>query len=945
MSRLGILLCGLLVVCFGWRSLAQHMPYRYCYTPAYMDELRTLYPERYAIERFESWLQRQFSQQNPLQQRNSTYADEYRIPVVVHIIHWGEPPGSGHNIPYAQVLSQLRVLNEDFQRKNADSLNTPELFSSLAGRIHIRFEPATRTPEGLPMVQEPGVNRIDALEMGWGATAYTTAFIENIIKPSTQWNPEEYLNIWVCPIAGNILGYAQFPESADLAGLPTGGQPANRDGVVVHVRAFGSNYDASGNPLSNPFNLFAGLDRGRTATHEVGHFLGLRHVWGDGDCSVDDFVEDTPLASQPNYVNLPCTFPAGNSCHEGEGDLPDMFQNYMDYSYDACMNLFTIGQVARMEVVLTHSPRRKELLLSTAADPLPIYASFIASKLKGCAPLAVEFIDISGVAEGEPNIQTWNWQFDVQNVGGVVYPSVSSDLQSPGTVLFDPRALGAGTYEYVVQLNVSNGERQSSFQRTISVVVPEADASLPQLESFDDWHLYAIGVGPRGWQASTNMMDGNIPLGWQSTNRASWDGSQCIYVPNYEYDLRAGQIDLRSPFFSLEDYVAPQLRFYVAYAPYADNFFDGLEVWLLRDCGAEALLIYQKSGADLATASATTQEFVPTFEQWREEVIDLSAYVHEANLQLLFRNVGGYGNHLYLDRIKIFDAILVADFNFLAEDTPGTLPFALWLADASRVDTSVTTPISTWLWETLVHDPLGVLEAQPAIMNEPGPHRVQYRILATEAGRYPIQVRLTVSNGQLSDEQIRQYELLLPLNPPVDLQAIPSNQRKVELHWQYPNDNGAEGFYVERAEANLDFSIVGNLPASERSFTDPTVDLDKTYFYRVYAYNQSQRLVSEPTPAVELRTTSVLTPITADTAIEEYIQLYPNPNRGSFVLEVAAHLRGGVYILTDLLGRELYRGRLSSEKQYIALPLPKGVYSLRIEVEPNKSYVRRLVIW
>ncbi|WP_273446089.1 M43 family zinc metalloprotease [Neolewinella agarilytica] len=222
------------------------------------------------------------------------------IPVIVHVV-WNT---NAQNISDAQINSQITVLNDDFRRLNADRNNTPSDFSGVAADTEIEFcltdiiRVKTRNKRGF------GTN-------------------DRVKDESLVVNPASTLNIWVCNIGGGILGYAQFP----------GGSPST-DGVVCDYRYFGTNGTATA-----PFNL------GRTGTHEVGHYLNLRHIWGDGGCGVDDFVSDTPLAGGPNYTGGSCSYPGPNSC---SGGLPDMFQNYMDYSDDACMNLFTIGQADRM---------------------------------------------------------------------------------------------------------------------------------------------------------------------------------------------------------------------------------------------------------------------------------------------------------------------------------------------------------------------------------------------------------------------------------------------------------------------------------------------------------------------------------------------------------------------------------------------------------------------
>ncbi len=253
------------------------------------------------------------------------------IPVVVHVVY----NGSAENVSDAQIQSQIDVLNEDFRRLNSDASNTPSIFAGVASDVEIEFCLASVDPDGN---STNGITRTPTSKRSFRTN-------DDVKKDNkggkSPWPAADYMNMWVCDISSGILGYAQFP-----------GGPAATDGIVVDYLYFGTIGTATA-----PFNL------GRTATHEVGHWLNLRHIWGDGGCGVDDFVSDTPLAGGPNYTGLPCTS-SPNSCNEGSGDLPDMFQNYMDYSDDACMNLFTDGQTARMRALFGNGGARASLLNS-----------------------------------------------------------------------------------------------------------------------------------------------------------------------------------------------------------------------------------------------------------------------------------------------------------------------------------------------------------------------------------------------------------------------------------------------------------------------------------------------------------------------------------------------------------------------------------------------------
>ncbi len=249
------------------------------------------------------------------------------IPVIVHVV-WNT---SAQNISDAQIESQITVMNDDFRRMNSDQNNTPGDFAGVAADTEIEF----------CLIDVIRVNTKN--RRGFG----TNDGVKDSRNGSAVVTPESALNVWVCNIGGGILGYAQFP-----------GGPASTDGVVCDYRYFGTTGTATA-----PFNL------GRTMTHEVGHYLNLRHIWGDTGCGGDDFVSDTPLAGSPNYTGSPCNYPGPNTCDTGAGDLPDMFQNYMDYSDDACMNLFTTGQSNRMWAAIQAS--RPGLLSASCGGVTP----------------------------------------------------------------------------------------------------------------------------------------------------------------------------------------------------------------------------------------------------------------------------------------------------------------------------------------------------------------------------------------------------------------------------------------------------------------------------------------------------------------------------------------------------------------------------------------------
>jgi hypothetical protein len=243
------------------------------------------------------------------------------ISVVVHVIY----KSSEENISNAQIGTQIAALNRDYRSKNADKRSVPAVWEGLVADANVEFALATKAPNGKAT---SGITRTKTTRDSFGTG--------DSVKTKTGggtvgWPSSAYLNIWVCNLAGGLLGYAQFP-----------GGPARTDGVVILYSAFGTSGTAG-----PPFDL------GRTATHEIGHWLNLHHIWGDrNDCGGTDFVTDTPNAQLPNYGKP--SFPH-ISCNNGPSG--DMFMNYMDYVDDGAMFMFTPGQITRMNATLA-GPRK-----------------------------------------------------------------------------------------------------------------------------------------------------------------------------------------------------------------------------------------------------------------------------------------------------------------------------------------------------------------------------------------------------------------------------------------------------------------------------------------------------------------------------------------------------------------------------------------------------------
>ena len=405
---------------------------------------------------------------------NSTTASTYTIPVVFHIIYDSgteATEGTGHNITQAQVNSQIPIINADYAGTGynssqyagmtmsghpafydyavANSLLAPDNNGTIIANSGITFCLATKNPSGTTLA-EPGIDRQSWSTNGWGNPATTSNLMnlfDGTIKPATIWDPTKYFNVWVSDGSGsNLLGYSTFPPGTTLTGLPSTGT-STTDGVWV-------NYTAVGNvgAAAAPYNL------GRTLTHESGHYFGLRHIWGDGNC-LTDYCNDTPPAAAANFNSWPVAYPFhSGTCAGPPSNAPDgeMFMNFMDYVADAAMWMFTTDQVARFQTALAQSPYRSGLTASSAnlctgVTVVTPTASFsFPSQI--CTSSPMQFTDNSS---GPPS--SWSWS--VTPTATITTPT----SQNP-TITFS----ATGTYS--VTLTATNSQGSGSITHTISAV-------------------------------------------------------------------------------------------------------------------------------------------------------------------------------------------------------------------------------------------------------------------------------------------------------------------------------------------------------------------------------------------------------------------------------------------------------------------------------------------
>lgn len=533
------------------------------------------------------------------------------IPVVVHVIH----ANGAENISDAQILDQIDSLNKDFRRLNADTVNTPAVFQSVAADCNIEFRMAQLDPNGNCT---NGIVRV---------FSYLTQNARNNVKALSYWPSDRYLNMWiVASIAntsgapGDVIGFAQFPGAS---------QNPLTDGVVIKHDFMGSIGTAA---LSG--------NAGRTATHEIGHWLNLRHIWGDAQCG-DDFVSDTPPHFGANLSICP-SWPSVSNC---AGNFPngDQFTNYMDYTNGDCQNMFSFGQYQRMDATLNSvASGRNNLWTSTnltltGTDGTPAVL---------CAPRAdfsprQRFICEGGLLNFRDN--SWNgavasrvWYFP----GGT--PATDTAL-SPNVTYSTP-----GTYD--VSLVVTNAAGTDSLTYTGHVVVSPSNitSTVPFAEDFEN------GTFPyNDWY----VLNSNLGNTWATTSNAFSSGSKSIYISNYNGNDK-GPDEFITPPLNLSNVTQTTMTFDVAFAltNLTSSNTDKLTIYYSTNCGQSWTQRYTRAGTTLATvATAVPSTFTPNSSQWRTETVNLSptSISTKPNVRLRFEFTHDTGNNIYIDDINI----------------------------------------------------------------------------------------------------------------------------------------------------------------------------------------------------------------------------------------------------------------------------------------------------
>lgn len=530
------------------------------------------------------------------------------IPVVFHIIHqYGD-----ENISKEQILDQLRVLNEDFSRLNADTSNTRSQFKGRSVDSEVEFKLARIDPGGKCT---DGITRTYSPLTDGG---------DDLVKNLIRWDTRKYLNIWVIKRIyyggsdGTTLGYATFPYNINTS----------TDGIVMRSDRVGT----IGTAVQN--------GAGRTLTHEVGHYLGLYHPFQNGcgsSCSSSgDRICDTPPVDEPSYG---CPL-GNNTCHNDIPDEPDMIENFMDYANGNCMNAFTAGQKTVMTFALNNYRSllwSSTNLVNTGVNTNPLCAPIAEFKIKDnvkrvCTGKPVYMEDLSWNGE----VTDYKWTFENGS------PQVST-FSSPVVTYTVPG-------RYKISLTVSNATGSDSIAKEEYIVVVPATAELatPYAEDFEnktefgkDW---ITEESTFGWRHSTVAYDGT--------------GSLQAYINNQTPDGQDFYIELPPIDMSVFTGLDPSFSFRVAYALPVDGV-NGEYLYLegSTDCGATWKNVYVWLGrTTLKSTNTAQQNWTPSGKNdWHVLSVKMNKNGFESsnNLFLRFRVRSASGNSVFIDDVLI----------------------------------------------------------------------------------------------------------------------------------------------------------------------------------------------------------------------------------------------------------------------------------------------------
>ena len=546
---------------------------------------------------------------------NKTMTATITIPVVFHVVY----NTAEQNIPDDRILEQLDVLNNDYSRLNQDGQSTPSPFLGVSAAANIQFCLAKRDPNNKPTT---GIIRKQT-------TTQSFSTGDDVKKTATGgakgWSKSKYLNIWICNLTGNLLGYATMPGTAN----------DTLDGVVVSYSTIGGPDNVGVHPT---YNL------GRTLTHEVGHWLNLIHIWGDdgGTCTGTDNVADTPNQASEHFGTP--NFPTISCSNNPDGD---MFMNFLDYTDDYAMNIFTAGQSLRMQDALNNS--RAALLTSkgcmdTTTTIDVALQNIINVETIYCQGSITPSVVIKNKGVGTISALTFSVKLD-DNAAVNKNWTGSLVAGATTTVVLDMLTVPIGTHYLNVSATLS-GDGNLSNNIIVKRITMTGATALPYNQDFEAKRFPADN-----WLVLNDDNDATF----MRSRLASINGSSSLwfYAPLQTAAGRKDIVQLEP--FDLTTLAEPVLAFDVA--SLNDNSIStkaSLKILASTDCGSSFNQIFEKTGTALTTAEGSASNvFIPGADQWRKDSVNLKALNSFNNVILRFEYTSGNANALFIDNLQI----------------------------------------------------------------------------------------------------------------------------------------------------------------------------------------------------------------------------------------------------------------------------------------------------
>jgi Pregnancy-associated plasma protein-A. len=550
-------------------------------------------------------------------------ADTIYVPIVFHIVLQNP-----NLVTDEQLRDQIDTLNKDFAGLNGDSVKILPQFKHLFGKSIIQFRLARRTPNDQPstgIVRK--VTTRQEFNLNDPAVKYSSMGGDN------AWDRNRFFNVWITDIVAGYLGYATFPQ----------GSSAAEDGVVLDYTCL-----PGGVP---PY------DRGRTLTHETGHYFSLFHIWGeDNSCNGGDDIDDTP-----NQGAASGGCPTGIQTDDCSPTAPGiMYQNFMDYTNDPCMVMFTLQQVARMEESLTlyrNSYRTTNGHIPVGLVPLdaslrtihtPVQracaASFTPSvTLRNSGIQTLTAVDIHArIDDGTPVVTHW-----------------TGSLQTFGEALVNLEVLTTTPGHHTLTVYITNPNGGNDLDKTNDTLTTtflyQPPVSPPLTEGFE-----GNTFPPAGW----DVLNPDQSYTWERVSGVGNSGQAAVVMRNFNYTVNDMQDLFRLPVMKIANADSAFMTFQVAAAISSNpngllNPFDTLEVLASTDCGLTYTSLYKKWGAGLITRNTpVTTAFTPNANEWRKDSVNLTPYIGQGEILLAFRNTTQNENNIYLDDINVYSVVI-----------------------------------------------------------------------------------------------------------------------------------------------------------------------------------------------------------------------------------------------------------------------------------------------